>query len=65
MTIEGIVTSWNPAAERLFGYAAEEIVGQPVALIASPDLLFEQAQMRGRLNAGGPPERMETDPPAS
>src|SRR5215813_9725540 len=31
-TLEGIVTSWNKAAERLFGYSSQEMVGKPIAL---------------------------------
>ena len=59
-TTDGMVTSWNGAAERLFGFTADEIIGRPVALFAPDDKAEEQAQMRARLNAGGPHERLET-----
>jgi diguanylate cyclase (GGDEF)-like protein/PAS domain S-box-containing protein len=59
-TTDGMVTSWNAAAERLFGYAAEEVTGQPVSVLAPADRADEQTQMRARLIAGGPPERVET-----
>ena len=36
-TLEGIVTSWNPAAERMYGYAAAEMIGRPIARIIPPD----------------------------
>ena len=32
-TLEGIITSWNPGAQRIFGYTAEEAVGQSIRLI--------------------------------
>src|SRR5215472_812589 len=35
-TLDGIVTSWNKAAERIFGYTAAEMVGRPIALLAPP-----------------------------
>ena len=59
-TPEGITTSWNAAAERLFGFTRDEMVGTPVARIAPGNLLDEQVQMRARLRRGGPPERLET-----
>jgi PAS domain S-box-containing protein len=36
-TLDGIVTSWNPAAERLFGYSAEEMIGESVSILNTPE----------------------------
>src|SRR2546427_9580947 len=36
-TLDGTITSWNPAAARLYGYSAEEVIGKPIALLAPPD----------------------------
>ena len=60
VTIDGIVTSWNSAAEALFGYTAEEIIGQDESLLVPPDKAAEPALVRARLIAGGPPEQLET-----
>ncbi|HUC37133.1 MAG TPA: PAS domain S-box protein [Acidimicrobiales bacterium] len=59
-TTDGIVTSWNSAAERLFGYGSEEIVGRPMTLLVPPDCASEHAKMQERLKVGGPHERLET-----
>ena len=59
-TIDGTFTSWNRAAEELFGYTAAEVIGQSVALIAPPGRADEQSSMRERLIAGGPHEHLET-----
>src|SRR5438477_382366 len=40
-TVDGIITSWNPAAMRLYGYAAEEVIGKPITLLAVPDRIDE------------------------
>jgi len=39
--LNGIIMSWNPAAERLYGYRAEEIVGQPIAVLFPPQAEVE------------------------
>jgi PAS domain S-box-containing protein len=41
VTLDGIVTSWNAAAQRLYGYTADEMIGQPVARIVSADRVDE------------------------
>ena len=59
-TTEGSITSWNVAAEELFGFTAEEIIGQPISILVPGDGMAEQTMVRNRLNSGGPPERYET-----
>ena len=44
LTDDGIVTSWNPAATQLFGYTADEIIGQPIEIIAPDDRQSEQSK---------------------
>ena len=36
-TLEGIITAWNRGAEKIFGYSASEVVGQPMLLLLPPD----------------------------
>lgn len=59
-TVDGVVTSWNEAAERLFGYGRDEIVGQTVTVLAPPGLEAEQAWIRDRLTSGRAHERLES-----
>jgi len=49
---EGIITSWNHGAERLFGYTAREAVGQPVTMLIPPDHLDEEPSILERIRRG-------------
>ena len=59
-TLDGEILSWNAAAERLFGYTAEEAVGQPIMLIIPPERSHEEATILRRLRAGERVEHFET-----
>jgi PAS domain S-box-containing protein len=50
--MDGIVTSWNKSAEKLFGYKAEEIIGRPVTLIVPPELYDDESLILSRISAG-------------
>jgi two-component system, LuxR family, sensor kinase FixL len=58
--LNGIVTSWNKAAERLFGYTAAEMVGQPITTIFPPDRVDEEAAILARVGYGERVDRYET-----
>jgi PAS domain S-box-containing protein len=58
--LDGQIVSWNQGAERLFGYTADEAVGQPIALIIPPDRLDEEAVIISRLRKGERIEHYET-----
>jgi PAS domain S-box-containing protein len=51
-TLEGIITSWNGGAERLFGYTAKEAIGQPISIIIPADRLGEETTILARLRQG-------------
>ena len=51
-TLDGIITSWNQGAERLFGYSAEEALGQPITLIIPGDRLDEEKMIIENLRRG-------------
>ena len=59
--LQGIVTSWNQAAERLFGYTAEEMIGQPVTRIIPRDLHNEEPGILERIKRGESVEHYETN----
>jgi diguanylate cyclase (GGDEF)-like protein/PAS domain S-box-containing protein len=52
-TLDGIVTGWNAQAERLFGYAAAEAIGQPMTMMLPPDRVAEEAELLAHVADGG------------
>ena len=59
-TLEGVITSWNPAAERILGYTAEEAVGKNIKLIIPPDRWAEEDDVLARIRRGERVEHFET-----
>lgn len=59
-TLDGIITSWNRAAERLFGYSAAEAVGQHIFLIIPEDRRAEENDVLARLRRGEKIDHFET-----
>ena len=59
-TLQGIVTSWNRGAQRIFGYSAEEMVGQPILKIIPPERVDEEPQIIARQASGERIEHFET-----
>lgn len=55
--LDGIVTSWNPAAARLYGYSPEEAIGRHISFIVPPDHHGEEKTILDRVKRG---ERLET-----
>ncbi|GAA3765414.1 PAS domain S-box protein [Terriglobus aquaticus] len=58
--LNGIITSWNPGACRLFGYQAEEIVGESILRLIPDELKHEEEEILRTLRAGGKIEHYET-----
>jgi PAS domain S-box-containing protein len=58
--LNGIVMSWNPAAERLFGYTADEMIGQSITRIIPHERLSEETYVLGQVRAGSRVDHFET-----
>ena len=58
--LNGIITSWNKGAERMLGYSADEIIGQPVSILAAPDRPDEQSEILERMKRGEHVEHYQT-----
>jgi PAS domain S-box-containing protein len=59
-TLEGIITSWNRGAERLYGYSPEEAIGQPLTLLVPPDLSDDLPHLLECLQCGERIDHYET-----
>ncbi|MGH6887387.1 MAG: PAS domain-containing protein, partial [Geminicoccales bacterium] len=59
-SLDGIVRSWNPAAEELFGYAADEMVGRPISILAAPGREKEMPEILERVRRGEKIDHYET-----
>jgi len=59
-TLDGIVTSWNGAAERLFGFTAAEMIGQSITRVIPEELHYEEVEILAKLRRGERIERYET-----
>jgi PAS domain S-box-containing protein len=59
-TLNGIITSWNPAAERMFGYTEQEAIGKHISLIIPPERLEEETFIIGKVTQGEKVDHFET-----
>ena len=59
-TLRSIILSWNHGAERLFGYSAQEAIGQPITMLLPPERLEEEQQILERIIRGERIEHFET-----
>jgi len=60
LALDGTITSWNAAAERLYGYGLEAALGKPLAMLVPPERRDEAAAMLARIAAGDDVLRVET-----
>ena len=59
-TLDGVITSWNEGAERLYGYSAREVIGRPVSIIIPPEMDDELPKILARLRLGERVDNYET-----
>jgi len=59
-TLDGTIESWNDAAERMYGYSRDEVVGKPITILAPPDRHDEIATILERVRRGEPVSHLET-----
>jgi PAS domain S-box-containing protein len=59
--LNGIIISWNRAAERIFGYSSEEVIGKPISILAAPSTMDELPLVLERIRRGERVEPYETE----
>jgi PAS domain S-box-containing protein len=60
VSLDDVITSWNPGAQRMYGYTEAEALGQPITMIIPPKLREEEAEILRRIKAGDSLEHSET-----
>jgi len=60
VTVDGFITSWNPAAERVFGYTKVEVIGKPSSMLSPGDQVDETSNVLAKLRTGQVVENFET-----
>jgi PAS domain S-box-containing protein len=60
-TLDGIITSWNPAAERIYGYSAPEMLGKSISLLVPPDHPDELGHILEQIQRGDRVDHVETE----
>jgi len=58
--LNGIITSWNTSAERIFGYTEQEVLGKPITILIPPELQTDEKDILRRLRAGQRIDHFET-----
>lgn len=59
-TLDGVITSWNKGAEKIFGYSAEEAIGKPVQFLIPTDRLYEESMILEKISKGQRVEHFDT-----
>jgi PAS domain S-box-containing protein len=59
-TLKGVITSWNPGAQRLFGYTAQQAIGQPMLMLIPPERAAEEPAILSRIGRGERVDHFET-----
>ena len=59
-TLDGIITTWNAGAQRIFGYTADEVIGKPVTILMPPERVNEEPGILARLRRGERIDHYET-----
>jgi len=59
-TLDGIIASWNRAAQKMYGYTEAEAVGKPINMLVPPELRDEETKILETVKAGGRIEHLET-----
>jgi len=59
-TVDGLITSWNTGAQRMYGYTADEVIGLPITLLSPADRIDEMTEILGKIRKGERVLHLET-----